>query len=225
MSVVLQENYHLFVEINHLAGRSPWLDTLMIVGANLALFLWPLLLLALWGRPCWWRARPFQAGEQELLHERRATVLWMVGACLLAYLFNLGLEHLIFEPRPFVSHVVHLLITHPADASFPSDHAAVSFALVGMLLFSLPALRSTVGPGQRHRWCLLRVPLLLLALSLLLACWIGFARVFVGVHYPGDILGGALSGLCAAAVMTGLRRRLDRLTCALLRLAEQCRLA
>lgn len=223
MSVLLQENYHLFLAINHLAGRFAWLDALMIFGANLAIFLWPLLLLALWGLPQAWRSRALQAGEQAILQERRATALWVVVACVLAYLFNLGLEHLLFEPRPFVSHVVHLLITHPADASFPSDHTAVSFAVVGMLLLALPTLAAHAWNRQsRH---LLRVPLILLVLALLLACGIGLARVFVGVHYPGDILGGALSGLCAAVIITILRRYLRQPTTALLAFAERLRLA
>ncbi len=48
MSVLLQANYHVFLDINHLADALSvvWLETLMIFGANLAIFFWPLLLLA-----------------------------------------------------------------------------------------------------------------------------------------------------------------------------------
>src|SRR5579884_491929 len=137
-ALLLQLNYRLFEKINALAGHWVWLDDTMIFCADLLIFVWPLLLLLLWGRPNSWRKRPLRAGEEAIVQKSRATILWIAPACLLAYLFNLGVEQFVFEPRPFVAHHVHLLITHVADASFPSDHTAWSFAVVGMLLFSLP---------------------------------------------------------------------------------------
>lgn len=231
MSFWLQENYHLFIEINHVAGRFAWLDALMIFCANTAIFLWPFVLLLLWGRPRMWRKQPLSSGEEVIIRECRATVLWMIGACLLAYGLNLGVEHWIFEPRPFVSHVVHLLISHPADDSFPSDHTAVSFAFVGMLFFTFPLLglqfwrrRGRVWQSQGGGRALFLL-LVLMICALLLACSIGLARVFVGVHYPGDILGGALSGLSAAGIATLLRSWLAIPTQAAIRFAERIRLA
>jgi undecaprenyl-diphosphatase len=137
VSNVLHLNLRLFQDINAPAGSHPPIDALMIFGASWLIFCWPLLLLLVWGVPLSWRRRPLRPGEGELLRERRALVLWVVFACLLAYGLNLVLEHVVFEPRPFIGHRVHLLITHVADASFPSDHAAWSFAVVGMLLFAL----------------------------------------------------------------------------------------
>lgn len=223
MSWFVQENYRLFVEVNRHAGHIPWLDAIMIFCANGLIFFWPLILLLLWGRPRFLRSRPLRPGEEEIITTCRALVLWSIGACLLAIAFNLGIEHVIFEPRPFVTHVVHLLVAHPADDSFPSDHTAVSFALAGMMLFTLPSLLVTawqqrVVLQQSQGWKRLLLPLLLMGLALLMACSIGFARVFVGVHYPDDILGGMLSGLLAAGVMTALRRPLRVPTTALLRL-------
>ncbi len=77
------------------------------------------------------------------------------------------------RPRPFTTHVVRLLIAPSADPSFPSDHALAAFAIAG-------ALRGT------H----VVLAVALLAMGVLL----GFARVFVGTHYPLDIVGGALLG-------------------------------
>lgn len=230
MSWLLQENYHLFVKMNGYAVSLPWLDGLMIFCANALIFFWPVLLLLLWGRPRGLCRRPLRPGEAEIITTCRSLVLYSLGAAVLALAFNLGLEHLIFEPRPFVTHQVHLLITHPADDSFPSDHAAVSFALAGTLLFSLPALllsawKQRLALWQTQGWQRLLLPLLVMGLALLLACCIGFARVFVGVHYPGDILAGALSGLSAAGIMTALRRPLHVPTVALLHVAEWLRLA
>jgi undecaprenyl-diphosphatase len=223
LSWIIQENYHLFIRINQYAGRVSSLDTLMIFCANDLIFLLPVLLLVLWGRPRVLRKRPDRPGEAEIITTSRLVFLWTLGAVVLAIVFNIAISHVIFEPRPFVSHHVHLLISHPADDSFPSDHAAVSFAVAGMLLFTMPAqlvsawkqrmlLRSQPG------WYRLLLPLLLMGLALAMACCISLARVFVGVHYPGDIVGGSLSGLSAAGVITALRRPLREPSEALLRL-------
>lgn len=230
ISNVLHLNLRLFQDINAPAGSHPLIDALMIFGASWLIFCWPLLLLMVWGVPLPWRRRAMGPGEAEILHERRALVLWVALACLLAYGLNLALEHVLFEPRPFISHRVHLLITHAADASFPSDHAAWSFAVVGMLLFALlpPAaalLRKRPGALPGSPFAPLRVPGLLLLASLLIACLIGVARIYVGVHYPGDILGGTLDGLLAALLVTLLRWWLRQPTDAVLRFAHTLHLA
>lgn len=227
---LLQLNYMLFQDVNGYAGQNPLLDMLMIFSANWLIFLWPLLLLMAWGRPLNWRKRPLEQGEAEMIQKTRAAVLWIAVACLLAYLFNLAFEQVIFEPRPFISHKVHLLVTHAADASFPSDHTAWSFAVVGMLLFTfLPvfftAWRERAWGWQSPGFATLGAPLLLLIGAFLIACIIGLARVFVGVHYPGDILGGAFDGLVAALLVTLLRLRLQQPTNAVLQFAHKLRVA
>jgi undecaprenyl-diphosphatase len=217
LSWLMQENYHFFLLVNAGAGRVPLLDALMIFCANDLIFALPMLLLVLWGRPGFLRRRALRPGEAEIITACREAFLWSIGAILLAVAFNMGLSHLIFEPRPFVSHRVHLLVSHPADDSFPSDHAAVSFAVAGMLLFTVPAQlvsawKQRVLFWRAHNWHRLLLPLLVMGLALMIACCIGIARVFVGVHYPGDIVGGALSGMSAAGTIIALRRPLHRPT-------------
>lgn len=72
---------------------------------------------------------------------------------------------------------IHELVPCGGGYSFPSSHAANHFALALFLLFSF---------GRKHPW--LKLPLL---------CWaslISIAQVYVGLHYPLDIIGGALLG-------------------------------
>ncbi|MBV9121085.1 MAG: phosphatase PAP2 family protein [Chloroflexi bacterium] len=95
-------------------------------------------------------------------------------------------SHLWYRPRPFVAHanVVHLLLAHSPDASFPSDHAAAGFAIAVVLAGSYPKSG---------------------AVALIYAALMSYARVYVGEHYPGDVLAGAAIGVaCAALLLTWL---------------------
>ena len=78
------------------------------------------------------------------------------------------------RPRPFVAHQVNQLIEHSASGSFPSGHIAFLFALAMTVYF----FNIKIG------W-------IFLCLSFL----VGLARVFVGIHYPLDILGGIIVGI------------------------------
>jgi len=228
----MQWNYMLFQDINAHAGEWPGFDALMVFCANLLIFCWPLLLLVVWGVPFSWRRRPLQPGEVEVLQERRATVLWTAVACLVAYAINLLIEQFVFEPRPFVTHKVHVLVSHVADSGFPSDHTAWSFAVIGMLFFTfvpllawLPKQTPKSRPEQTSQADWRPKLVAFLVVAFVVGCTIGFARIFVGVHYPGDVLGGAIDGLIAAYVVTWLRRWLSRLTDVVLRFAQTLRIA
>ena len=235
---LLKINGVLFFTINAPAGHTPLLDRLMPLLADDALYFFPLLVLLLW----WLPGGASSAARNERSRSREG-VLWAVFAALLALGVNVLLGTLIYEPRPFVSWPTldHQLVRHPADASFPSDHAAVSFAIAGVLLLrwwmawrraALP-LAAPNPPGaersprrasearSRLRW---RTGILA-ALALLLALAIGYARVYVGVHYPLDILGGAAIGLVAAGLIWGLRRLLRPIASQVERVAMRLHLA
>lgn len=76
-----------------------------------------------------------------------------------------------YEPRPFVTNHVNLLTPHASDASFPSDH-------------SLGTMGIAVGINNSYKF----FGKILILLSLL----VGISRVYVGVHYPLDVLGSYL---------------------------------
>jgi undecaprenyl-diphosphatase len=115
-------------------------------------------------------------GAMALYRRRLRPVLELGVALLLAFAGAALLAHLSEQVRPFQSHHVHQLIAHDPGISLPSDHATAAFALaLGVYAF------------LSRRW---GVILGLAALA------VGYSRVWVGVHYPGDIL--------AAAVIAGL---------------------
>lgn len=227
---LMQVNYAAFVEFNEHAGVFPWLDALMVFCANSLILCWPLLLLIAWGLPAGWRRHTLSPTSVLLIQERRAAVLWTAIACLISYAVNITIEQFVNEPRPFISHHVHLLASHVADASFPSDHTAWSFAVVGMLtlcLFSWAKIAqgTSLTAGKRIFGLTPKLYWVVLLLAFAMACLVGLARIFIGVHYPGDILGGALSGSFAALLATWLRRWLHMPTERVIQFAQRLHLA
>lgn len=129
---------------------------------------------------------------------RRQGAVAGTAAAALALLINQPISHAVDRARPYVAHPhsAHLLIARSHDPSFPSDHATGAFALATAIWF-YDRLAGTI----------------LLALATLLS----FARVYVGTHYPGDVLGGALIALLVtlALIRTPLRHALERVALAL----------
>ncbi|MGE7185522.1 undecaprenyl-diphosphatase [Peribacillus sp. NPDC006672] len=146
-------NYELFQSINQLAGHHPLLDELMVFATQNALLIYAVLLIAMW-----------VFGKEN--HKHTVVFATMTGALSLFLNFVIGLIY--FEPRPFVTHNVHLLLSHAADASFPSDHTTGAFALSLAVLLR----HRKIGFGM-----------------VLLALLTGISRVYVGHHYPVDVLG------------------------------------
>src|SRR5581483_422329 len=93
-----------------------------------------------------------------------------------------ALKAVVDRRRPRVDHLVSL----PGSSSLPSGHAATSFACALVLARLVPRLAA---------------PLLVLAAA------ISYSRLYVGVHYPSDVVAGAVLGV---AVATGLRLFAER---------------
>ncbi|AXF85949.1 Putative undecaprenyl-diphosphatase YbjG [Ephemeroptericola cinctiostellae] len=114
----------------------------------------------------------------------RARVVMAYLTVLLAMGMNLLIAYLWFHPRPFMMGLGTNFMKHGPDASFPSDHMTTASAVAWVYVLA----------GQR----VLRVFFVLLALA------VGWARIYLGVHFPLDILGSMVVALCAACFVNAL---------------------
>lgn len=158
-------DYFLFQKINSLVGSSECLDSL---GIFLASYWQYFLVVAL-------AIFLFLGSTREEKIKNRIMVGLSLASAVISRLIFTEIIRLIWSrPRPFVAHRVNLLISHDTTASFPSGHMAFFFALsIVVFLYNKKA------------------GLWFLVASFLL----GLARIFVGVHYPSDILAGIVLGL------------------------------
>lgn len=118
-----------------------------------------------------------------LLRRRQWRPLGYFAATLVVSFGLLQLaRHLYVDQRPFMTQHLHQLVPHAGGSSFPSDHTTAATAMaLGLLVFTVFRKTGT--------------------LVLLAAFLIGFARIFVGIHWPVDIAGGLLTGLAGTAVV------------------------
>ena len=129
----------------------------------------------------WWRARPADS-------TRMATALSVPLVVVATYLVNDVVKSLFAEQRP--CRTLHTVTVEPCpglgDWSFPSNHTAIAVAATVALLIA----------NRRLGWTALPVALLLAA-----------SRVWIGVHYPHDVLAAVVVGVAVAWPLTVAARR------------------
>ena len=114
--------------------------------------------------------------------QRKTAFLWV--ACLvLAMVSAEGTKRLVNRERPAPAFVEVITGAHfPDSPAFPSGHATMAMAFYPMLALLWP------GPFvKRHRWGFV-------ALGILLGVFVGLTRLYIGVHWPSDVLVGWLIG-------------------------------
>ncbi|MCT7353747.1 phosphatase PAP2 family protein [Streptomyces sp. 15-116A] len=182
----------LLYDINGLAKDAPpWFDRIMEYVGEYGLLL-AMVLLVLW---CWWGVRR-RGGEDAA--PSVAALVWAPLAAGVAVLVNVPIRGFVERPRPFKDHQgLEVLVSGKNDFSFVSDHATITMALaVG--LFVANRKFGLVGIG--------------------IALLEGFCRVYMGVHYPTDVVGGLALGTAVAlllspvamALLTPVTRAIER---------------
>ena len=161
----------LYLDVNHFARSTSWLHS---VAAPFALWIGVVILGAIIIAG-WWVAR---RATDPLTAVSKA--IWVGVACFISLGANQIVAHLVKRVRPYYAmHGVEVLVAKAHDYTFPSDHAVVAgTVMAGMWLVAK------------------RLAILATIVGLLLA----FARVYVGAHYPSDVLGGLVLGavICLA---------------------------
>ena len=183
-------DWALFRALNGLAGRWPLFDRVVQFLMNDYALTTALSALLV---ALWFRGQTREERESD-----QATVVHALVALILASVAVKGLNLLFFRQRPFAVHEVNLIFYHPSDSSLPSNAATVSFVFA-------------VGVLQRSR----ALGLIGIAVGLLL----GLSRVIGGVHYPLDIVAGAVLGSGAVLLVRRYRRALGPLARGVRRLA------
>jgi len=158
--------------MNSLANNYIPLGKITLLVGEYFIFIYPILLIAMW------IYSHFILKSDSL----KFTSLFLFSSALITIICNLGIQQIIVRERPetFLESQ-KILLLHPPTASFPSDHGALSMAIAIMALL---IWNKKAG-----------FPLLLIALSL------GISRIFIGVHYPLDILFGWLMGIFVSSII------------------------
>lgn len=146
----------------------------------------PIPWLLAWGRALalgggWLAAMVLGWAAWKAPRQRPYLVAVLIGAGALTLLSH-ALASRLHVPRPFVLQLAPAYIAHRASGSLPSTHAAVMSMVALSLCFPVPL---------RRLGCLL----------LALAIGTGWARIYVGVHFPLDVLAGFALGAAAALLL------------------------
>lgn len=162
----------LYHLINGLAGHNHLLDDLMIFFAKYALEFYAILFIVAW----------LTLPKRDIEHRHAIIVAGLSG--ILALLINVVISHVWYRPRPFT--VLHKgtylqLISHSKDASFPSDHTSGSFGF------------ASGSWGHNTKW--------ISGTFTVIAFLVMFSRIYVGVHYPTDVIASLIVGVLSGKIM------------------------
>lgn len=165
MSGLSKIDHRLYLDVNSFARHTSFAHSFMSIYALFG----GVVILGILGVIAYFRARGSQNPKEAV-----DNVIWTASGTLIALGLNQPLSHLVARPRPYDTlKNVEVLVGKAHDFTFPSDHATVAGAMiVGLLIADLPT-------G---------------IVALIVGLFLAFARVYVGAHYPGDVVGGLIFG-------------------------------
>jgi undecaprenyl-diphosphatase len=122
--------------------------------------------------------------------EARGNLLEMLVAALIALALAQVITHAWPQPRPFMLHVGRQLLAHEPDPGLPSDHVTVFWSIAA----------AAIAGTRFRRWG---------AVLFVLGLLVGWSRVFLGVHFPLDVLGALPVSAAGAVFARALRHPLQ----------------
>jgi undecaprenyl-diphosphatase len=182
----------LFHAINDFVGTVPIIDWVARAIVNDFAVPTVMSLVAVW---LWFAG----ANREERIRNQRA-VLFIAAGLFLGNALIKDLSFVYFRPRPFATETVKLLFYRPSVSSFPSVPIAVAFC------FAAGSWYANRGIGKA---------------MYILAILYALSRVYAGVHYPLDVIGGAAIGAGAVYVVTRLAFIFDPLANIVIRFARR----
>ena len=153
-------DYYLFSLINQYAGQNFYIDKTFVFFSEYLIALFLLFFII----------------EFRNVKAVFNAIISSVGVVLI----NSAVSFIYFRPRPFAAYEVNQLVNHVASSSFPSDHAAVSFAFATAVFL----YNRKVG-----------------VFAYAVAFLISISSIFAGLHYPSDILAGASIGILVSLII------------------------
>jgi membrane-associated phospholipid phosphatase len=165
----------LFREVNRFAVHTAWAHPIMKAVAIYAVGLFAVLMIL-----AWWHARRAEDSPRAV-----AAAVWTAGAVVVGLGLNQLVGHAVDRARPYATlSGVEVLVSRSHDVSFPSDHSVTA----GAAAAGLWIVAHYAGKAAQ------RVAIAGTVLAVLIA----FSRVYVGAHYPGDVVGGLAIGVAVA---------------------------
>lgn len=122
-------------------------------------------------------------------------ILQLLGVLILSALANIALKRAFDRARPTIEHMVVV-----KTLSYPSGHAMSAMAFYGFLIYLIFRIKM-------NKWLRIFLAILFAALILL----IGLSRIYLGVHFPSDVVGGFVAGLIWVAFCVVLFNIIDLL--------------
>lgn len=176
-------NQALFYYLNNLAGQAEWFDDIIVFFAKDFGYLLILLFIAI------------LIFDKKLIGSK---IKFFLFAAASVFLSRLVITEIIrgfyYSPRPFAVDTVNQLLIHDYTSSFPSGHAAFFFALATAVALALG------NPVSKFTWKL-DFQVIWGVVFFTGAVLISLARVIAGIHWPLDILGGAVVGIFSTIII------------------------